>query len=413
MTSLYDAIQALRRRNNIKQQDASMTIELPKLGRWRKDFLYEMESLAPTWQERIWRYENARRILDSPVRMAEYWHRAHSLDAAQEPTGRITNRRKKSSNKALMRGLRAVKHVVLMPGSFNPITIAHQALSHFENLRRSGEAPFPEGPWLVIWSCAISTINKEGVERASLVDRLAQLAIFGDHEHPFPPMIMLFNRGLFLDQIRALRAMLHPEATIRAIVGFDKIVQIFDPRYYEDRDAALQELFAAARFLVAPRDGAGIGELAELLARSENWPYAERVRPTHIPARFNELSSTRLRALAATEPDSAELRWNVPPEAYALIRETGAYVQYQDGAPDLYALRQQWLQTIAGLPVYARRALPPISDLVRRASTQDADGAAIQAALADGHWADDPERAFDELRSLGLFRRRTSQDSGG
>jgi hypothetical protein len=235
--------------------------------------------------------------------------------------------------------------------------------------------------------------------------------MYADHERSFPPLIMLVNRGLYVDQIQALRAMLHPEATIHVIVGFDKIVQIFDPRYYSDRDTALHELFSATRFLVAPRDGAGVGELAELLAHAENWRYADHVRPTYIPARFNTLSSTQIRTLAASEAESTELRWHVPPEAYALIRETSAYTQSQPGAPDLYALRQQWLQVFSSLPVHALRSLPPISELLRRTAAPDADGSAIQAALTEGHWASDPDGAFDDLRALGLVRRRTTQDS--
>ncbi|HEY7020443.1 MAG TPA: hypothetical protein VH349_04950 [Ktedonobacterales bacterium] len=235
--------------------------------------------------------------------------------------------------------------------------------------------------------------------------------MYADHERPFPPLIMLFNRGLYVDQIQALRAMLHPDATIHVIVGFDKIVQIFDPHYYSDRDTALHELFSATRFLVAPRDGAGISELAELLAHAENWRYADHVRPAYIPARFNTLSSTHIRTLAAMEPESTELRWNVPPESYALIRETGAYTQPQPGAPDLYGLRQQWLRVFSGLPMYALRALPPVSELMRRTAMGDADGSAIQAALADGRWANDPERAIADIRALGLLRRRATQDS--
>ena len=37
------------------------------------------------------------------------------------------------------------------------------------------------------------------------------------------------------------------------IYGYDKVVQIFDPRYYDDRDAALDRLFALSSLLVAPR----------------------------------------------------------------------------------------------------------------------------------------------------------------
>jgi nicotinic acid mononucleotide adenylyltransferase len=366
-----------------------------------------------TQQEWTWRYDNARRILDSPTRMAINWHLAYSLDAAPEPGGRIVHRRKMSYDRAMMKELRAARHIMLMPGSFNPITVAHQALSYSALLWNRDQALFRDAPSVIIWSYAIATINKEGVERASLVDRLAQLAAFGDRERPSPPIIMLFNRGLYLDQVRALRALLHPDATIQIIVGFDKIVQIFDPRYYADRDASLQQLFSLATVLVAPRDGAGVTDLAAFLALRENAPWADHVHPLDAPARFNALSSTRIRELAATEPDAMDLRSNVPPEALALIRETGAYAQFRPAGPDLYALRQQWLRAFSSLPTDTLRALPSISQLVRRAAAQDADGAAMQNALADGRWAGDPERAINDLRALGLLRRRPAQDSGG
>ena len=123
------------------------------------------------------------------------------------------------------------------------------------------------------------------------------------------------------------------------------------------------------------------------------------------------LSSLQIRAIAANSTAPEDLAMLAPPESCALIRETGAYTPYSPGAPDLYALRQRWLQALSGLPVGALRAVPPISELVRRAAAQTADGAAIQRALADGRWASDPERAFDNLRALGLLRRRTTQDS--
>jgi hypothetical protein len=124
------------------------------------------------------------------------------------------------------------------------------------------------------------------------------------------------------------------------------------------------------------------------------------------------LSSSQIRAIAASSTAPEELATLAPPESCALIRETGAYAQCQPDAPDFYALRQQWLQVFSSLPISTLRALPPISEMVRRAAAQDADGSVIQAALADGRWANDPEFAFDDLRALGLLRRRTTQDSG-
>ena len=45
------------------------------------------------------------------------------------------------------------------------------------------------------------------------------------------------------------------------LVGFDKIVQIFDPRYYDDREDALRQLFSVASFAVAPAGGPAVRSL--------------------------------------------------------------------------------------------------------------------------------------------------------
>jgi hypothetical protein len=223
---------------------------------------------------------------------------------------------------------------------------------------------------------------------------------------------VLFNKGLYLDQARALKSMVHPETELVIVVGFDKIVQIFDERFYADRDAALRELFHLARILVAPRDAAGADELRALLNQAENRPFAERV--AFLEVSQAPFSSSQVRAIAATSTELEDFATLAPPEACALIRETSAFTQFPSGAPDHYALRQGWLQTLAGLPVRELRALPPLSELIQRTRMGDADGAAIQVALSNGRWANDPERAIADIEALGIFRRTWGrQDSGG
>src|SRR5207248_8509577 len=94
----------------------------------------------------------------------------------------------------------------------------------------------------------------------------------------------------------AMRGALPLVAELVFLVGHDKIVQIFDPRYYSDRDGALRELFALSGFLVAPRAGAGIDELRDLLAEPENRQFAARVRPLALAERYRAMSSTKARA---------------------------------------------------------------------------------------------------------------------
>jgi nicotinamide-nucleotide adenylyltransferase len=168
--------------------------------------------------------------------------------------------------------------VGLLPGSFNPPTNAHVALA------AAGRAA---GLACVYYVLAERTVDKEQVTGIPLADRLALLARLGDG-------VASVERGLYVEIARAMGAAL-PGAELVFLVGHDKIVQIFDPKYYQDRGAALDELFALASFLVAPRGDADQDELAELLARPENQRWAERVEPLRLDPRHRDASATRVR----------------------------------------------------------------------------------------------------------------------
>jgi nicotinic acid mononucleotide adenylyltransferase len=109
---------------------------------------------------------------------------------------------------------------------------------------------------------------------------------------------LIASHGLYLDQATALRSAmprLDPSGLWFAI-GHDKAVQIFDPRYYEDRDSALDALFTLAGLLVAPRSDATSDELLTLVRRPDNKRFADRVRPIALPPQVARLSSTAVRA---------------------------------------------------------------------------------------------------------------------
>ena len=366
-----------------------------------------LEKVFPTFPGAAWqrRYDATRTALDSPARLGGYLRAIAALSAQREPAGTVLSAPKRMATN----WRRSRQRIILIPGSFNPLTWAHVSLAVNAWLLLNpigGERPVA---WY-LWSGAISTIAKEQVERAAWADRLAQLVTLS-RASIHPSGVVLFNKGLYLDQARALRSMVHSETELVIVVGFDKIVQIFDERFYTDRDAALRELFRLARILVAPRNADRAEELRSLLNQAENRPFAERV--AFMEAGQAPLSSSQVRAIAATSTEPGDFATLAPPEACALIRETSAFTRFPSGELDHYALRQGWLQTLAGLPVRALRALPPLSELIQRTAMGDADGAAIQAALANGRWARDPERAFGDLRALGLLRRRTTQGSGG
>lgn len=225
------------------------------------------------------------------------------------------------------------QRIVVFSGSFNPLTTAHIGLV---------EAALANGYAAAVWLLPAASIDKERVSRAALVDRLAQMRAYVLTTRR--QSLALVNRGLYYEQARLLHRMF-PDAELALLVGFDKVPQIFDARYYRDRDAALRSLFHHVRLLVAPRAGAGEAELAQLLARPENAPFAPCVTFLPTPPELAEESSTAARA-AASAGRAEELRALVPPEGVALA-DTGAY-DTEGVAPsgNRYAQRLAWLRTL-------------------------------------------------------------------
>jgi nicotinamide-nucleotide adenylyltransferase len=290
--------------------------------------------------------------------------------------------------------LKGSRRIGLLAGSFNPLTLAHLAMA-----QAGSEAVRLDA---LVWTMAAVTVDKERVARATLADRLAQLAalaeaFLGSH-------VVLVNRGLYVDQVRALRAHLAREAAVAVMVGFDKIVQIFDPHYYRDRDTALDELFGEAHLAVAPRGDAGAPELEALLRTPENRPYAGRVTMIPLARKYREDSSTAARRIAGEQgPRARALRSLLPPEGCALAA-TGAYTQSTGQVADEYHWRQLWLHALerAGNGVPAE--LPPLDTLIRRTRKQTQAGARIRQLLLRSEDAEDAEaRAalWETVRAVG------------
>jgi nicotinamide-nucleotide adenylyltransferase len=228
--------------------------------------------------------------------------------------------------------------IIVFTGSFNPPTTAHLAM-----LRQASHFAHAHGAMHVYATTSKHTTDKENVERPLLLDRIVLLDTVL-HHHLRNTGIMLFNRGLYVEQAQGVRANFPRVTMLYFLIGFDKIVQILDPHYYEDRDAALNELFALAELLVAPRGGAGAKELAELLDEPENRRFAGHIHTLTLNAAYREISSTRIRQRFA------EHQQEVPREVERFIRETRAYeppVQLPDGSKiDYYGERMDAIEKL-------------------------------------------------------------------
>jgi hypothetical protein len=119
----------------------------------------------------------------------------------------------------------------------------------------------------------------------------------------------------------------------------DKLLQIFDPRYYQDRDAALHQLFAVSSLLVANRGETDEADFFRFLDRPENRPFRSQVQFFALPAAVADLSATALRTAVAA---GRGIDSSVPRETTTFLTETQAFAPpLRKGAEaiDAYATR--------------------------------------------------------------------------
>jgi nicotinic acid mononucleotide adenylyltransferase len=266
------------------------------------------------------------------------------------------------------------RRLALLPGSFNPPTDAHLALA----AAALGSGAIDALDYLL----ASRTVNKERVEGAALADRLLlldEIARVREGEG-----VVLVNRGLYVEQAQIARATWPDLRELWFVVGYDKLVQIFDPRYYADYRAALDRLFDLASFLVAPRAAAGQDELRALLGKAENRRYADRVVALPLAEAYRDESSTRVRAQIAREGRADD----VPPIVNAFVDATGAY-RAPAGGPNLdrYAWRERLLDLLDE-PGAAAPSPAGFAALLDRVTASDELGARVRALAERGDLAE-------------------------
>ncbi len=202
--------------------------------------------------------------------------------------------------------------VGILSGSFNPLTLAHIELA------RRAKQNFKIDH--ILFTVGRVIIDKEGVEGLSLEDRLLLLSLIAVEEGS--TSVAVVNRGLYFEHAKAFRSLLGSKSKIFFVVGMDKVMQIFEPRYYQDRNAALQCLFTEAQLVAADRSSWGREDLKQLLAREENRPYEDRIFSLTLPEEFRGLSSSELRTVIAK---GGSVAGQLPKVVGKFIAVSGAY----------------------------------------------------------------------------------------
>lgn len=221
--------------------------------------------------------------------------------------------------------LPGARRLAVLPGSFNPPTLAHL------DLAREARRLFNLDGF--VFAISRVTVDKERVEGLLLEDRLLLLSHLAPQEGS---ALAAVNRGLYFEQAKAFRSLLGKSASLFFVVGMDKLVQILDARYYRDREEALGLLFTEAALLVAPRGDLERDDFERLLAAAENEPYRDRIYYFELPRRARDLSSSGVRGRIASGQAAAEA---LPGPVAEFIAETGAY------GPD-YEIRRGLLERL-------------------------------------------------------------------
>jgi nicotinamide-nucleotide adenylyltransferase len=233
------------------------------------------------------------------------------------------------------------RSVAVLPGSFNPPTGAHLLLA---------ERALREGFDCVLLVLARTTVGKNG---GGLIPEDRFMALRGaSRATGLIPAVS--SAGLYCDQAEAV-ARVFPRADIAFLVGSDKIVQIFEDRWYEDREESLRRFFQAARLLVSPRADQN-DRVAATLAEKRNAPYASSVSLLPLHPAVGDLSSTRVRGLLQSGADASGL---VPTPVGAFLAETRAFappLNIDGDEVDAYRLRARLVDILWDVREWAERA---------------------------------------------------------
>ena len=172
--------------------------------------------------------------------------------------------------------------VALLAGSFDPITVAHAAMAD----AALGRAE------LVVLLYSARTLPKEPGAPPSMLEELDRLALLDRFVAGRPGLTVgVCSHGLLAEQVDAA-AERFPGAELWVVLGSDKLLQLFDRGWYEDRDAVLDPMFARARVLFAVREGDEAAVMAALQANARWRGFVERLG---VPPEIASISSRLVR----------------------------------------------------------------------------------------------------------------------
>lgn len=195
--------------------------------------------------------------------------------------------------------------VALLSGSFDPMTVAHAQLAEAARARAG----------LVVLVYSVRTLAKEGPAPPPLLPERDRLDVLMRFCRARDGIIMgLCSHGLLAEHVTAARERF-PGSELFLVMGSDKVLQVLDPKWYEDRERVLRDLFGAAGVLYAVRAG-DEGRVEEALARPENERWRGRFAALEVDPTAAAVSSRLVREELR---QGRAVRHLVPAEAHHVL----------------------------------------------------------------------------------------------
>jgi len=176
--------------------------------------------------------------------------------------------------------------LLCLSASFNPLTRAH---------------------WGLVANADKTIAGLPLAVRLALLERFAQ-------SRP-TVSVAATGPGRFIDKLSVIRTAYPAGTRIVFLLGFDTLVRLCDPKYYQDRDAALATLFAGCECVVAGRPPDPPEAVAVLRSTPPLARYQSRIHAVQLPTELAPITATATRAQLA----KGEVPDSVPEEIRPLL----------------------------------------------------------------------------------------------
>jgi nicotinic acid mononucleotide adenylyltransferase len=176
--------------------------------------------------------------------------------------------------------------IAVLPSAFNPPTAAHVALL---------EVGIEGGAHAAAALLSTKNVDKS-LSGATLAQRVDMLLALSSGRSSMA--VLATNAARIADQAAALRQA-HPHADFDFVVGFDTLVRLFEPRYYDNMEQQLETFFSYHRVVATNRGQAGVDLVVSYVEGEVPGRFRERILIRELHEFPASLSSTVARDEAA------------------------------------------------------------------------------------------------------------------